>query len=92
MDLLGMMGMTKDTTKLSTTVKMPNGKYVFIDSCYTLDHGYETMAFESDENGNVLDWMDIYSDLYDSVEEMKEGHERVCENFRKYGNGYGEED
>lgn len=91
MNLFGMMGMMKDSTKLSDTVKMPNGEYVFIDSCYTFDHGYETMAFASDKDGNVTSWMDLYADRYDSVEEMREGHERACENFRNYGNGYGED-
>lgn len=90
MDLFGMI-MNTDRTKLRDTVKMPSGEYVCIDSCYTLDHGYETMAFAADENGNISDYMDIYADRYNSVEEMKEGHERVCENFRKYGNVYRED-
>lgn len=87
LNLFGAMAYS-DTTKISTTVKKPNGEYVWIDSCYTLDHGYETMAFNCDEEGNVSSLIDVYADTYDSVEEMKEGHKRVCENFSTYGNGY----
>lgn len=39
--------------KKSTTVKTRTRGYVWIDTCYTLDHGWETMVFASDENGNV---------------------------------------
>lgn len=38
--------------------------YVWIDTCDTFDRGWETMVFRCDENGNVLDWMDLDSELY----------------------------
>ena len=50
--------------KKSTTVKTRTIGYVWIDTCFTLDHGWETMVFASDKNGKVLDWMDLDCDIY----------------------------
>ena len=41
--------------KLSTTVRTKGGQYVWVDTCFTLDHGFETMVFPCDERGNVTD-------------------------------------
>lgn len=39
--------------KKSTIVKTRTRGYVLVDTCYTLDRGWETMVFASDKNGNV---------------------------------------
>ena len=57
------------------TIKTSKG-YVLIDSRNTFDHGFETMVFRCDQNGNVSNWLDIDVDRYFSYEEMLEGH--VC--------------
>ena len=38
-------------TKKSTVVKTRGGQYVWVDTCYTLDAGWETMVFPCDERG-----------------------------------------
>lgn len=63
--------------KKSDVVKLLGGQYVWIDTCYTLDHGWETMVFESDENGNVISWWDLDSNRYTSEAEASVGHERM---------------
>ena len=64
------------STKLSDVVEH-KGNYYYIDSCYTLDHGYETMVFACDVNGNIFDWTELYSDWYSTKEEMEIGHKAI---------------
>ena len=40
--------------KKSTTVKTKTKGYVWIDTCYTLDNGWETMVFASDEKWKCI--------------------------------------
>jgi len=45
--------------KLRNVVNTRNHGYVAIDTCYTFDHGFETMVFKCDKNGNIIDWSDL---------------------------------
>lgn len=65
---------------LSDIVKL-NGNYYFIDSCYTMDHGYETMVFSCDSEGNVTDWSDLYAKRYATRAEMVLGHKKTIANL-----------
>lgn len=53
------------------------GNYYYVDSCYTLDHGYETMIFPCDENGNVTNWGELYTEWYENATEMEMRHEAI---------------
>ena len=53
--------------------------YVWIDTCDTFDRGWETMVFRCDENGNVLDWMDLDSELYINENNAFKGHDEMVE-------------
>lgn len=70
-------------TRFSNMIKSSkvNGGYVFVDSCWTNDHGYETMAFRA--NGvSVLNWgkpIDVRT--YDTEESMEIGHEDICKKW-----------
>lgn len=66
----------RESTKLSDVVEH-KGNYYFVDSCYTLDHGYETMIFACDENGNVTDWGDLYCDIHLSERQMIDAHKAI---------------
>lgn len=59
------------------------GRYVVIDSRETFDAGYETMVFESSGDGDVLDWGELDVERYDNWEEMKKGHETICEKWKE---------
>lgn len=59
-----------------------NGKHFYVDSCNTPDHGYETMVFACDANGNVTDWMDLYAEWYDTASAMKDGHKVIVEKIK----------
>lgn len=61
-----------------------NGKYYYVSSCFTFDHGYETMIFLCDDKGNVLDWGDLYAEWYETEEEMTAGHERITTHLDEY--------
>ena len=65
-----------DEPRFSNIVEY-NGNYYYVDSCYTLDHGYETMVFACDSNGNVTDWGDLYCDIYDNADEMELKHYEI---------------
>lgn len=59
------------------------GKYVYLDTRYTMDHGYETMGFpaSSPDADQPDSWGEIYclTRYYDSFEEAEEGHKEVIE-------------
>lgn len=65
--------------KLSTTVRTKGGQYVWVDTCWTMDHGYETMVFPCDERGNVTDWGELDVSLYPNAENARAGHEFTCQ-------------
>lgn len=68
--------------KKSTTVKTRTMGYVWIDTCDTFDRGWETMVFRCDENGNVLDWMDLDSELYINENNAAKGHDEMVEKWK----------
>lgn len=68
--------------KKSTTIKTKTRGYVWIDTCFTLDHGWETMVFSCDENGNVSSWLDLDYDIYATESQASEGHEEMIEKWK----------
>ena len=68
--------------KKSTTVKTRTNGYVWVDTCFTLDHGWETMVFSCDENGKVLNWMDLDSELYINENNAAKGHDEMVEKWK----------
>lgn len=68
--------------KKSTTVKTRTMGYVWIDTCDTFDRGWETMVFRCNENGNVLDWMDLDSELYINENNAFKGHDEMVEKWK----------
>lgn len=69
--------------KLTDTIKTKNGRFVVVDTCYTLDHGLETMVFTSDEQGNVTSWTDLDAETYSTPEEAEEGHRQMIEKWKE---------
>ena len=59
-----------------------SGNFYYVDSGYTLDHGYETMVFACDNEGNVTDWLNLDEEWYDSPEEMQTGHKAMVEKWK----------
>ena len=66
-----------------TTLVETDGSYFYVDSGYTWDHGYETMAFKSTSEGTVTSWSDVACRLYDSYEEMATGHYEVIKELEE---------
>lgn len=58
-------------------VKTANGKHVLIDSCLTMDHGFETMVFPCTPGGEVIVWCELDVEWYKDVDEMAKGHEQL---------------
>lgn len=72
---------------LANIVQTSDGTFYYIDSCNTMDAGYETMAFVCDDREHdfeVLSWIDRYCRRYPSEEDMIAGHKEICENLEKY--------
>lgn len=67
-----------------TNIVNLNGNYFYVDSRYTFDAGFETMVFECDKNGNVINWMDLYVKHYKTQEEMNAHHKEIVENLSMY--------
>ena len=64
------------------------GKYYYIDSCYTLDHGLETMVFEVENLKKAtktvaegIDWGGIYEETYETTDDMVKNHQFLLENL-----------
>lgn len=73
--------------ELANIVQTSDGMFYYVDSCYTMDAGYETMAFVCDDREHdfeVLSWTDRCCRRYPSVEDMIAGHKEICENLEKY--------
>lgn len=60
-----------------------NGNHYYVDSRWTIDHGYETMAFSCDADGNVTDWLEVYGRIYATAEQMKRGHKKTIESIKE---------
>lgn len=70
---------------LGHIVQTNDGKAYLVDSCYTLDHGYETMVFKYDlEADRVASWTDLYANWYTSRVDMAAHHEKVCASLETY--------
>lgn len=67
--------------KISTVVKTKTSGFVWIDTCYTLDCGLETMVFPCTENGVVTDWMDLDCDRYFTESTARAGHELMVKKW-----------
>lgn len=80
-----MINLRKGGQFLRTLSKTMNGKYVVIDTCYTADHGYETMVFKATgQNGTEPEsWSDIDAAWYESWEEARLGHLDMIEKWQK---------
>lgn len=71
-----------------------NGITYFISTCMTYDRGYETMVFVSgyqpdtnDEDEIIYDLInfnDIYQDLYNTFEEAEEGHKNILDKIYNF--------
>ena len=59
------------------------GRFVVVDSRDTMDVGYETMVFESDADGDVFEYADLDVARYKTWQDMKKGHEKMCEKWKK---------
>lgn len=78
-EIMAMLVMKQNAPKLTDYV---NDKYC-IDTCFAVDHGWETMVFPCDANHNVTDWGDLDADWYASFEEAQEGHKAMVEKWKK---------
>lgn len=65
-----------------TNIVELDGNYYYIDSCYTLDQGYETMIFPCDSNGNVTDWGELYAEWYNTRTEMESRHKEIVADLK----------
>lgn len=52
-------------------------KHYVVDTCRTLDHGNESMVFACDEDGVIIDWLDLDCDCFIPDEAMKDRHEAM---------------
>lgn len=70
--------------RITSLVPLGDGSYVVVDSCFAYDIlQYETMVFESDSKGNIIDWTVLDVERYDTVQEMRIGHKAMCKKWRK---------
>lgn len=59
------------------------GRFVVVDSRETMDTGYETMVFEAEGNGDVIDYSDLDVRRYETWQEMETGHKEIVEKWKK---------
>ena len=78
--MFGFFGGRGDGSILKQEDISRDGKKYFVSTANTFDHGWETMVFARNENGEV-DWADLYSDRYNTQEEAEIGHKSIISNF-----------
>ena len=76
--------MNADTRRELSHMVKANNKFYYVDSTYTLDCGYETMAFDCDETGEIIDFRGVYTERYGTKTDMIKGHDRICNNLEDY--------
>ena len=66
-------------------IKTANGTSVVVDTCHTIDHGWESMVFKCDDNGNITDGYALDAKWYDSNGEAYEGHLNMIRKWENKG-------
>lgn len=56
--------------------------YVWVSTCLTPDHGWETMVFPCDATGEVSDWLELDAERYSGRGEAEEGHGEVISRWQ----------
>jgi len=64
-------------------IKTRNGKFVLIDTRWTIDAGWETMVFSANKNGEVTNGLDFDCVQYGSKEEAAVGHTEIINKWMK---------
>ena len=72
----------REVGRLSDTFMSASGNFYYVDSNNTFDHGYETMVFACNNEGEVTDWKDLDCKRYHSLEEMQAGHKAMVEKWK----------
>lgn len=54
-------------------------KQFIVSTVNSFERGWETIVFEANESGEVLNWGELYQDLYDDKEEAKAGHKKTVD-------------
>lgn len=67
-------------------IQTKGGEFVYIDTCFTIDHGWETMVFACNENGEVTNWADLDAEWYGAVEQAHIGHINMVNKWKKRRN------
>lgn len=69
--------------KLREVIRTRTGRYVMIDTCYTWDHGWETMVFACNERGEVIDWRSLDMENYETQTGAAMGHYGMVKKWRE---------
>ena len=68
---------------MRNTIQTKSGNFVYISTCYTPDKGWETMVFECDKNGEVVNYLDLDAERYDDVIQAFNGHLDMVDKWKQ---------
>ena len=68
---------------LRDIIKLRSGKFVMVDTRWTIDQGWETMVFSCDEDGKVKNWSDLDCARYANKEDAAIGHAEIINKWIK---------
>lgn len=60
-----------------------NGQEYLVSTTFTMDRGLETMVFKSKDE-QVTDWIEVFANYYDTVDEAMKGHEDIVKYLNIY--------
>lgn len=70
--------------RFKTVLNIANsGRYVLISTVLTYDVGWETMVFDCDRNGGIVNYTDLDTRRYSNVLEAEAGHKEICDKWSK---------
>lgn len=76
-----------------TIVHAENGKYYYVSTVLSFDHGWETMVFPYDnDNQRVSDWGDLYCMHYGSEDEAISMHRYITHHIGIFVDLWGEKE
>lgn len=65
-------------------VESDYGQRFYVSSCWTLDYGYETMAFLCDKGNHVLSWDEVLTKRYHTYDDMVNGHDIIINGIENF--------
>ncbi len=81
------MELEKKVTVPKQSYECVNGRWFYILSCKAKSYAYKTSVYECDENGQILQFLPIYSISYTEESKLLKIHNDICAHISEIARG-----